>query len=116
MPQIEIGNVACEQLAIREARAVIGRGEARDRERGIDGVPNACGEKSELLACPLFCPTYTVTPMPLSRLYSMVSTSPRRTVTVWPKPSLTSVSAAVAPRDFAWSRTLFAISRNWSEV
>ena len=38
-----------------------------------------------------------MTPTPLSRLYSMVSTSPRRTVTFWPKPSLTSVSAALAP-------------------
>ena len=38
-----------------------------------------------------------MTPMPLSRLYSMVSTSPLRTVTVWPSASDTSVSQAVAP-------------------
>ena len=35
--------------------------------------------------------------MPLSRLYSIVSTSPLRTVTLWPTPCDTSVSAAVAP-------------------
>src|SRR4029079_6390486 len=40
-------------------------------------------------------------PMPLSRLYSTVSTSPRRTVTLWPTAADTSISASLAPRRFA---------------
>ena len=40
MPQIEIGNIPREQLGIGEARAIVGRGEARDRQRGVDGVAN----------------------------------------------------------------------------
>lgn len=58
---------------------------------------SAAGEKSELLAWPRRWPMYTDTPSPLSRLYSMVSTACRRTVTDWPKPSETSTSQAVAP-------------------
>src|SRR3989442_480346 len=37
-------------------------------------------------------------PMPLSRLYSTVSTSPRRTVTDWPTAAETSTSASLPPR------------------
>src|SRR5881628_1025723 len=36
-------------------------------------------------------------PMPLSRLYSTVSTSPRRTVTDWPTAEETSTSESLAP-------------------
>ena len=53
-------------------------------------------------------PTYTVTPMPLSRLYAIVSTSPLRTVTLWPTACDTSVSAAVAPPARAASSTAAA--------
>src|SRR5882757_6765643 len=42
--------------------------------------------------------------MPLSRLYAIVSTSSLRTVTLCPTACETSVSAAVAPADFAASR------------
>src|SRR5688500_12957793 len=41
--------------------------------------------------------------MPLSRLYSTVSTSPRRTVTDWPTAADTSTSASEAPRSRATS-------------
>ena len=57
----------------------------------------ASSEKSAVLALPRRWPTYTVTLMPLSRLYAIVSTSSLRTVTLWPMPCETSVSAAVAP-------------------
>ena len=43
-------------------------------------------------------------PRPLSRLYSTVSTSPRRTVTDWPTAAETSTSASVAPRALARPR------------
>src|ERR1700693_3132786 len=42
-------------------------------------------------------------PSPLSRLYSTVSTTPRRTVTDWPTAADTSTSASLAPRLFAAS-------------
>src|SRR3990170_2108858 len=41
----------------------------------------ACGRKSPVLAEPLRWPRYTVMPMPRSRWYSSVSTSPSRDVT-----------------------------------
>ena len=46
--------------------------------------------------------------MPLSRLYAIVSTSPLRTVTLWPTACDTSVSAAVAPPARAASSTVAA--------
>ncbi len=46
--------------------------------------------------------------MPLSRLYAIVSTSPRRTVTLCPTACETSVSAAVAPPAFAAASTASA--------
>src|SRR5205085_2656392 len=57
----------------------------------------ASGERSEVLALPRRLPKYTVMPRPLSRLYSTVSTSPRRTVTDWPTAADTSTSAWLAP-------------------
>ena len=64
----------------------------------------ASGERSEVLALPRRRPKYTVIPMPLSRLYSTVSTSPRRTVTDCPSAAETSTSASLAPRACAASR------------
>src|SRR5258706_1559017 len=49
-------------------------------------------------------------PIPLSRLYSTVSTSPRRTVTLWPTAADTSISASLAPRRRAVSSARFATS------
>src|SRR5690349_3189266 len=63
----------------------------------------ASGERSEVLALPRRLPKYTVTARPLSRLYSTVSTSPRRTVTDWPTAAETSTSASLAPRRCAAS-------------
>ena len=57
----------------------------------------ADGRRSAVLAEPLALPKYTVTRNPRSRWYSMVSTSPRRTVTVRPRCRLTSASAWLAP-------------------
>lgn len=54
-------------------------------------------EKSEVLALPRRWPTNTVTPMDLSRLRSTFSTSPLRTDTDRPTPSLTATAASVAP-------------------
>src|SRR5262249_28746068 len=64
----------------------------------------ASGARSEVLALPRRLPKYTVIESPLSRLYSTVSTSPRRTVTDWPTAAETSTSASEAPRRFAASR------------
>jgi len=64
----------------------------------------ARADRSAVLAEPLRLPKYTVTPMPRSRWYSTVSTSPSRTVVVSPFCRLTSASACVAPRDRAWAR------------
>ena len=44
----------------------------------------AFADRSAVLADPLRLPKYTVIPMPRSRWYSTVSTSPRRTVVVRP--------------------------------
>src|SRR5258708_33293781 len=63
----------------------------------------ASGERSDVLALPRRLPKYTVMPRPLSRLYSTVSTSPRRTVTDWPTAADTSTSASLAPRFFEYS-------------
>ena len=57
MPQIEVGNVAREQLGIGKPRSRIRRGKARDRKCGVDGVAQSLREKSELLACPRCWPT-----------------------------------------------------------
>ena len=70
----------------------------------------ASGERSEVLALPRRWPKYTVMPRPLSRLYSTVSTSPRRTVTDWPTAAETSTSASEAPRSFATWRERRATS------
>src|SRR5258708_5306956 len=61
----------------------------------------ASGERSDVLALPRRLPKYTVMPRPLSRLYSTVSTSPRRTVTDWPTAAETSTSEPLAPFDTA---------------
>ena len=76
----------------------------------------APGEKSDVLALPRFLPMNTVTPTILSRLCSIVSTSPRRTDTDRPSPSEISVAASVAPSAFAWRRMSEAISLSWSCV
>src|SRR6202451_1620816 len=55
-------------------------------------------EKSAVLAVPLRCPKYTVTPMLRSRWCSRVSTSPKRTPTDRPVSWLTAASAWEAPR------------------
>ena len=55
--------------------------------------PRRCGDRSAVLADPLRLPKYTVMPMPRSRWYSTVSTSPSRTVVVSPFCRLTSASA-----------------------
>ena len=61
----------------------------------------ASRDRSEVLALPRRWPKYTVMPRPLSRLYSTVSTSPRRTVTDCPTAADTSTSASLAPRCLA---------------
>ncbi len=71
---------------------------------------SASGERSDVLALPRRAPKYTVMPRPLSRLYSTVSTSPRRTVTDWPTAAETSTSASLAPFSRATSRHLRATS------
>ena len=86
--QVELAQVGARASspALGRARAVVHRGLARDRGRGL--APCSCSaaaEKSEVLAWPRRAfgrsPKYTVTPMPLSRLCSMVSGSSLRTVT-----------------------------------
>src|SRR6185503_16748455 len=49
-------------------------------------------------------------PSPLSRLYSTVSTSPRRTVTLCPTAAETSTSASAAPKRRAVARARAATS------
>ena len=71
--------------------------------------------KSAVEDWPRRWPTYTVTVMPLSRLYEIVSTSPWRTVTLWPTACDTSVSAAVAPPERAAAR-MAAATRSSSAV
>ena len=61
----------------------------------------AASEKSDVLALPRRCPTYTVTPNDLSRLRSTFSSSPWRTDTLKPQPSDTSAAALVAPHRLA---------------
>src|SRR6185369_7352002 len=70
----------------------------------------------EVFALPRRLPKYTVMPMPLSRLYSTVSTSPRRTVTDWPTAAETSISASLAPRARAASSARRATSAMPSRV
>ena len=45
MPQVEIGNVARDEIGIGKPRSRIGCGEARDRKRGIDGVAQGLQRK-----------------------------------------------------------------------
>ncbi len=66
----------------------------------------APARRSAVLAEPLRWPKYTVTAMPRSRWYSMVSTSPSRTVTVSPFWTLASASAAEAPAAWASASAL----------
>ena len=60
----------------------------------------ACSLKSVVLAEPERRPTYTVTPSPLSRVCSTVSTSPSRTVSEIPCERFAEASAWVAPAVF----------------
>ena len=75
-----------------------------------------CLEKSLVLALPRRCPKKTVTPTCLSRLCSMVSTSPLRTVTERPWPSEISAIASEAPRLRASESMKSMISVNWCDV
>ncbi len=59
---------------------------------------SAAAPRSPVLALPLRVPKYTVTPMPRSRWYSIVSTSPRRALTLRPTSMLMAASAWLAPR------------------
>ena len=70
-------------------------------------------EKSLVLALPRRCPKNTVTPTCLSRLCSIVSTSPLRTVTDSPWPSDTSATASEAPLLLASLSMKSIISWNW---
>ena len=62
---------------------------------------SASSVRSAVLAAPFRVPKYTVTPIPRSRWYSTVSTSPSRTDTERPISMLTAASAWSAPRAFA---------------
>ena len=58
---------------------------------------SAAAPRSPVLALPLRVPKYTVTPMPRSRWYSIVSTSPSRALTLSPTSMLMAASAWLAP-------------------
>src|SRR5688572_6396206 len=62
---------------------------------------SASSVRSAVLAAPFRVPKYTVTPIPRSRWYSTVSTSPSRTDTERPTSTLTAASDCSAPRAFA---------------
>ena len=104
--EIEVGPASREPRRIGEAGRRVFGGVARDRKRLVDGGSESRRPRNRRCSrCRARWPTYTVTLMPLSRLYEMVSTAPLRTVTLWPMPCETSVSAAVAPPRLAASST-----------
>ena len=76
----------------------------------------AAGSKSVVLADPLRCPKYTVTPRPRSCVCSMVSTSPRRAVTLSPVLELMPASAALAPNRPASASTSRTMSASASTL
>ena len=62
----------------------------------------AFSEKSDDEALPRLLPTNTLRLMLLSRVCSMVSIFPMRTLTDWPTSSLISTAQSVAPSDLAF--------------
>ena len=53
MPQIQIRDVAREQLGIGQPGAIVGRGEARDRQRGVHGIAHRLRRKIGAAGVPL---------------------------------------------------------------
>ena len=97
MIQVQVRYVTRHQRRISESRGRIFGGVLRDTAGCRDALADRLGRRSVVLADPLRCPKYTVIPRPLSLVCSMVSVSPRRTVTDSPVWVETPASAASAP-------------------